>query len=121
MTNIGIDLVEFEDLKARVNQRFIDRVLSKREKTMYDKIHHPKRKLEFLGGRFAAKEAYTKAYRSFDGPLNFVDVEVLKDDLGAPYIETTYRKQDKVEVSISHSPSYVVAICMVEKKGFYKL
>jgi holo-[acyl-carrier protein] synthase len=121
MTNVGIDLVEFEDLKARMSARFVHRILSKRELALYDKIHHPQRKLEFLGGRFAAKEAYTKAYRSFETPLNFVDVEVLKDEDGAPYIESPYRKEDKVDVSISHSPSYVVAICIVEKKGYYKL
>ena len=114
MSSIGIDLIEFEDLKARTSKRFISRILSKRELAIYEKIHHPQRKLEFLGGRFAAKEAYTKAYRSFDIPLNFVDVEVLKDDLGAPYIESKYRKEDKVEISISHSPFYVVAICIVE-------
>jgi holo-[acyl-carrier protein] synthase len=121
MTNVGIDLVEFEDLKARMSARFVHRILSERELALYEKIHHPQRKLEFLGGRFAAKEAYTKAYRSFDEPLNFVDVEVLKDELGAPYIVSKYRTQDSVEVSISHSPSYVVAICMIEKKGYYKL
>lgn len=121
MSSIGIDLVEFEDLKARISKRFVSRILSERELAIYEKIHHPQRKLEFLGGRFAAKEAYTKAYRSFDTPLNYVDVEVLKDEIGAPYIESKYRKEDKVELSISHSPSYVVAICMVEKRGYYKL
>lgn len=121
MSKIGIDLVEFEDLKARMSKRFVSRILSERELLIYEKIHHPQRKLEFLGGRFAAKEAYTKAYRSFDKPLNYVDVEVLKDDMGAPYIESKYRPKDHIEISISHSPSYVVAICMVEKRGPIKL
>jgi len=121
MNNVGIDLVEFEDLKARMSKRFVSRILSERELAIYEKIHHPQRKLEFLGGRFAAKEAYTKAYHTFDVPLNYVDVEVLKDDVGAPYIESKYRKTDNVAISISHSPSYVVAICVVEKRGHLKL
>jgi holo-[acyl-carrier protein] synthase len=121
MSSIGIDLVEFEDLKSRTSSRFVSRILSKRELAIYEQIKNPQRKLEFLGGRFAAKEAYTKAYRKFEAPLNYIDVEILKDELGAPYIESKYRKEDKVEISISHSPSYVVAICMVEKRGHIKL
>ena len=112
--SIGIDIVEFSQIKGKINHRFIDRILSKEERKRYDSITNEQRKLEYLAGRFAAKEAYTKVYKKFDISLNFIDVEVLNDDLGAPYIKSKYKPEDKILVSISQSDNYVVAICTLE-------
>jgi len=111
---IGIDIVEFSQIKAKMNDRFIKRILSNSELKRYHSITNEQRKLEYLSGRFAAKEAYTKIYKSFKTPLNFVDVEVLNDEEGAPYIKSKYMPDDTVLVSISHSDNYVVAICTKE-------
>jgi len=112
--SIGIDIVEFSQIKEKINNRFIDRILSKEEKKKYESITNEQRKLEYISGRFAAKEAYTKVYKKFDTHLNFVDVEVLNDELGAPYIKSKYKPKDEILVSISHSRNYVVAICSLE-------
>jgi len=111
---VGIDIVEFAEMKEKISDNFKHRVLSIEELKRYDSITNEKRKLEYLAGRFAAKEAYTKVYKSFDEPLNFVDVEVLSDEFGAPYIVSKYRPNDIIKVSISHSKNYVVAICIKE-------
>ena len=111
---VGIDIVEFNQIKEKLSEKFIKRILSDRELTRYNSITNEKRKLEYISGRFAAKEAYTKVYKKFDEHLNFTDVEVLNDESGAPYIESIYRPKDKVLVSISHSDNYVVAICTLE-------
>lgn len=111
---VGIDIVEFAEMKEKISDKFKHRVLSIEELKCYDSINNEKRKLEYLAGRFAAKEAYTKVYKSFDEPLNFVDVEVLSDEFGAPYIVSKYRPKDRIKVSISHSKNYVVAICIKE-------
>jgi holo-[acyl-carrier protein] synthase len=110
--NIGIDIVEFEEIKERLSERFVKRILSKDELVRYDRIKNAERKIAYLAGRFAAKEAYTKVYKRFDEPLNFTDVVILNDELGAPYITSKYRPSDKVSVSISHSRNYAVAICI---------
>jgi len=110
---IGIDLVELEQLKDKATEAFINRILSDRELPLYQAISHPQKQLEFLAGRFAAKEAYTKVYQTFDVPLNFKDVSILKNDNGAPYIESKYRPKDRVLVSISHTEHYAVAICQL--------
>lgn len=110
MNSVGIDLVEIESIKKRYNQAFIDRILSEKELYLFNRLTSEKRKIEFLAGRFAAKEAYTKAYKRFETPLNFKDVSILYDDVGAPYIESTYRKDDKLLLSISHSDHYAIAI-----------
>ena len=111
---IGVDIVEFADIKERISDKFIKRILSNRELERYNKITNEQRKLEYIAGRFAAKEAYTKVYKKFLTPLNFVDVEVLTDEFGAPYIESKYMPDDIVKVSISHSKNYVIAMCIKE-------
>ena len=111
---IGVDIVEFADIKERISDKFIKRILSNRELERYNKITNEQRKLEYIAGRFAAKEAYTKVYKKFLTPLNFVDVEILTDKFGAPYIESKYMPEDIVKVSISHSKNYVIAMCIKE-------
>lgn len=110
--SVGIDIVEFERFKKTINEKFINRILSLEEKAIYSNFKSDKRKLEFLAGRFAAKEAYTKLYKRFETPLNFTDVKVLHDDFGAPYIKSAYKSDDYISVSISHSENYVIAICI---------
>jgi len=113
---LGIDLVEFSEIERRLSDKFVARVLSVEERKLYDRMSDDKRKLSFIAGRFAAKEAYTKAYRSFAQPLNMNEVSVLNDSDGAPYLTSPYRPRDTVEISISHSPNYAVAICLVRKE-----
>ncbi|MCF7925087.1 MAG: holo-ACP synthase [Candidatus Izimaplasma sp.] len=114
MNNVGIDLVEFEEIKERISDKFIERILSNDELEIYNKITQTQRKLAFLAGRFAAKEAYTKAYKTFDDELNFKDVSILNDRFGAPYIKSKYHPEDTLTLSISHSRHYAVAICIKE-------
>jgi holo-[acyl-carrier protein] synthase len=110
--HIGIDIVEFEEIRERLNDRFINRILSDQELVRYHQIKNTDRKLSYLAGRFAAKEAYTKVYKQFETPLNFKDVIILNDQYGAPYIISKYHPEDHVSVSISHSRNYAVAICI---------
>lgn len=110
MNSVGIDIVEIESIKKRFNQAFINRILSEKELSLFNTITHDNRKLEFLAGRFAAKEAYTKAYKQFETPLNFKDVSILYDKFGAPFIESSYHPEDQLILSISHSDHYAIAI-----------
>ena len=111
---VGIDIVEFEEIKERLTDRFIERILSPQEQVRYFGMKHTESRIAYLAGRFAAKEAYTKVYKNFDHSLNFTDVEILNDEFGAPYIISKYRPEDKVQVSISHSRNYAVAICILD-------
>ncbi|MGM0436483.1 MAG: holo-ACP synthase [Bacillota bacterium] len=114
---IGIDIVELDEMRAHWNDKFVSRILSDEERRIYDTMGSDKRRLEFLSGRFAAKEAYTKAYGSFEKPLNFNEVSVLNDASGKPYLRSPYRSNDTVLVSLSHSKHFVVAMCHIEKNG----
>ena len=114
-SGLGIDLVEIAAIKSKATDAFIERILSEEELKLFHKMTHPERKMAFLAGRFAAKEAYVKAYQSFDSPLNFKDVVVLNNDNGAPYILSKYRPNDSILVSISHTEHYAVAIVQIKK------
>lgn len=114
MSDIGIDIVEFDEIKERLSDRFIHRILSVEELERYNRIKKTESKIAFLAGRFAAKEAYTKVYKRFDEPLNFKDVSIINDENGAPVLKSTYKCDDIVKVSISHSRNYAVAICIKE-------
>lgn len=44
-------------------------------------------RVAYLGGRIAAKEAVTKAMRTgFSGDVSWADVEILRDEEGAPVV-----------------------------------
>lgn len=107
---IGIDIEELDRFSDKLEGKFIEKILSKEELKIYQTFTHEHRKLTFIAGRFAAKEAYTKAYQSFDQPLNFKDVSILNDASGAPYIQSKYRPKDALMISIAHSKNTVVAV-----------
>lgn len=111
---IGIDIVEFDEIKEKLSDRFIKRILSEQEQVRYFTMKNTDSRIAYLAGRFAAKEAYTKVYKNFDHSLNFTDVEILNDEFGAPYIISKYRPEDTVNVSISHSRNYAVAVCILD-------
>lgn len=112
---IGIDIEELDRFTTLwEDEAFVKRVLSPAERLIFAGLTHPHRKISFLAGRFAAKEAYTKAYRSFETPLNFTDVSIVHDASGAPQLSSKYRPEDTVWVSLAHSQKTVVATVVVE-------
>ncbi|MEE1130011.1 MAG: holo-ACP synthase [Caryophanon sp.] len=107
---IGLDITELARIEkiATRTPKFIARILTPREQALYDTLS-AHRKVEFLAGRFAAKEAYAKANGTgIRAGCEFTDIEVLPDDLGAP---TLYFKGERSNgfVSITHSEQYAAA------------
>src|SRR5690625_988867 len=88
ISGIGIDIVELDrmDEAAKRKPRFIDRILTENERKIYDSYDQARRKLEFLAGRFAAKEAFAKAAGTGIGKLSFQQIEILPEKTGAPKI-----------------------------------
>jgi holo-[acyl-carrier protein] synthase len=110
----GIDIVEIKRIaKLMTNEKFIKRVLTYNEQTKLATLSE-RRKMEFLAGRFAAKEAYAKALGTGIGKeLSFQDVEIVNDNLGKPIIKVE-NKKFKAHVSISHSHDYAIAQIILE-------
>ncbi len=113
---IGIDIVELEDIKKRMNEAFLKRILSNEEYQRYLSINDLGRQIAFVAGRFAAKEAYTKAYGVFETPLMFSEVSITQSENQKPVLKSQYRSLDICDVSISHSEHYAVAIVVLQKK-----
>lgn len=113
---IGLDLVEMEriDKLRRRQERFSKRILTKVEWKLYHSLSE-KRKTEFLAGRFAAKEAYSKAIGTGIGKeLSFQDIEIIPDEKGKPRIVKPIGNQ--IHVSITHTKTHAAAQVIIEDK-----
>ncbi|MGG3738765.1 holo-ACP synthase [Aeribacillus pallidus] len=111
---IGIDIIEFSRIQSvfKRQPKFIERVLTPAEQEQFHQLSE-RRQLEFLAGRFAAKEAFAKALGTGIGTeLSFQDIEIIKDEKGKPYIPYN---EYIVHVSISHSIEYAVAQVVIEE------
>lgn len=111
---IGIDIIELSRIQDILNRqkRFVDRVLTPNERLKFEDLS-PARKVEFLAGRFAAKEAYSKANGTGIGEeLSFLDIEIETDDSGKPVIT---KPRSRAHLSISHSRDYAAAQVIIEE------
>lgn len=112
---IGIDIIELNRIKESMkNDRFTNRILTDAEMQKYVLLQSERRKIEFVAGRFAAKEAFSKAMGTGIGELGFQDIEVMNDEKGAPYINVNLEEKMNIFVSITHSRDYAVAQVILE-------
>lgn len=113
---IGIDLIELARIKRSLekNHRFITRILTRNEQNVFHELRSEQRKVEFLAGRFAAKEAFAKATGQGIGKLSFQDIEVLADQNGAPMMTVKGYETDRIFISITHSDHYAAAQVVIE-------
>ena len=115
---IGIDLVEVTRIRGLIEKygnKFFNRILTENEINYCKSFKYPE--IHFAG-RFASKEAYSKAIGTgISKSFRWKDIEILNDALGKPYIkhlkENDYSKLH-YEVSISHTKDYgcAVVICL---------
>lgn len=112
---IGIDIVELSRIEKIVSTKssFVKRVLTINEYELFQLLPH-KRQVEFLAGRFASKEAFSKAWGTGIGGVGLQDIEILKDANGAPKV-TKSPHEGNVFVSISHTDTFAVAQIILEK------
>ena len=86
ITGIGLDIVELSRIENALNrsERFAIRILTPRELAIFETLSKG-RQIEFLAGRFAAKEAYSKANGTGLGEdCTLQQIEILKADNGKP-------------------------------------
>lgn len=103
---VGVDLCKIS--RISLDERFIDFVLSDKEKEAMNKRV---KKEEYLASRFAAKEAFLKANHKGLGEIKMNEIEVLNYENGAPYI--VYNNIVYENVSISHEDEYAIAVVII--------
>lgn len=115
INNVGIDIVLNKKIKKLMSkQSFIDKVLSMEELEVFNTINNDKRKIEYIAGRFAAKEAIIKSILNTYPSWNYVDISILNDQTGRPYMKSDLIKEH-ILISISHCDEYTVAMAVNEE------
>ncbi|MBA3927051.1 holo-ACP synthase [Listeria rustica] len=114
---VGLDMIDLERVEKVLdhNPRFVERILTDEEQKLLAK-YSGSRKVEFLAGRFSAKEAYAKANGTgFGKELSFTDVEILTLPNGRPILTKPKRLDEQVFVSITHTGRSAAAQVIIEE------
>ncbi|MDK1082222.1 MAG: holo-ACP synthase [Anaerolineae bacterium] len=110
----GVDLIEIsriEEVISRHGKRYLERIYTPAELDLCGK------RIECLAGRFAAKEAVSKALGCGIGDVDWKEIEILGDELNAPVLHLHGKASQMAKklglkswsVSLSHSRNQTVA------------
>lgn len=113
---IGIDAVELDRMKKIIERRpqFVSRILTEAEQDLYEK-HSPHRQVEFLAGRYACKEAFSKAWGTGIGEVSFQDLEILRTEAGSPTFTKAPHPCEKTFVTLTHTEEIAIAQVLLEE------
>ncbi len=116
---IGTDIVSIPRLKKTINSlsgdKFINRIFTKNEIDYCgDKVNS----IIHFAGRFAAKEAITKALLSSEiiESISMRSIEIISGKNRKPEVNLTIssKLQLQCKVSISHTDEYAIAFALLE-------
>ena len=117
---IGNDIIEIERIEKAISKEgFKNKVYTERE---LENIIKRGNRVETYAGIFSVKEAISKAIGTGVREFSLLDLEILNDDLGKPYVIVSEKvdkilkskKNDyRIEISISHSKKYAIAMAII--------
>jgi holo-[acyl-carrier protein] synthase len=123
---LGIDIVEIRRIAKMMEKHtgFVERILSAEERALLPSAGEW-RLAEYVAGRFAAKEAASKALGTgIGGSLGFHDIRITKEAGGRPLLQLAPaalarlfpEQHDRLRfhLSISHSKEYAAAQVIIE-------
>lgn len=118
---IGVDIIEISRIQEAVeaNSNFIEKLFSKNE---IEYLKTRNLRAEYIAGRFAAKEAVSKALGTGFRSFNLKDVEIDRNSLGKPIVTLKGKAKQiaekngnyKMHVSISHDRDNAIAYAVLE-------
>ena len=120
IVGIGTDLLENERIeKACLRESFVKRIFTEKEQELIRQ--NPKK----ASGNFAVKEAVSKVFGTGIRQMRLTDIEVLRDELGKPYVNlynNALKKANElnitnIHVSISNTREYTIAYVVAETVG----
>jgi holo-[acyl-carrier protein] synthase len=122
MLRSGVDVLEINRLVSmkrdhpEIYQRFVTRVFTENE------IIEARDRVSYFAGRFAAKEAASKALHCGIGVLGWRSIEILTGEQGEPLLQfyekaallVEHHKISDWSVSISHTDALAIAFVMMQ-------
>jgi len=114
---LGTDIVEISRIKKAIERTptFLSKVYTKKE---IEYISSKKNPYPSYAGRFAAKEAISKAFGTGVREFGLLDIEILNDEFGKPEVYLSEKLKNKykgkLNLSISHSKEYATATAILE-------
>jgi holo-[acyl-carrier protein] synthase len=118
---IGVDIVEIRRIKEAIerNDNFIEKLFDKEE---IEYLKSRGMRPEYVAGRFAAKEAVSKALGTGFRGFSFKDIAIDRTALGKPIVvlkgkaKLTAQKNGnyKIHISISHGQDSAIAYAVLE-------
>lgn len=116
---IGCDLCDIERIAAS-GERFYARYFTEKEQELFNK---KKNKPQTVAANFAVKEAFSKALGTGVRDFSLTDIEVLRDELGKPYINLYANAKEICEkhkitgifVSVSHEKNLAMGYVILER------
>lgn len=120
MIFVGVDIVNltrFARALERWGERLTRRLFTRGELSRAEGKHRTRE----LAGAFSAKEAFLKAIGTgLANGLRWQDVEVVRDERGAPSYSLSGKAAESFRgsatLSLSHDGDYAIAVCVLEKK-----
>ena len=122
MMKVGIDIVEISRFLDKAHDNaFITRIFTKREREHIMELNSVEGIAERMAGKFASKEAVAKMLGTgIDKGIKWTDIEILPDTLGKPTLNLhgfakeyfNALKLKEADISISHSNTQAIAICV---------
>jgi holo-[acyl-carrier protein] synthase len=126
---VGTDIVKIsriEHIIAKNKAGFVTRVLTEHERDLFEnRSANPSSGARFLAKRFAAKEAFSKAFGTGIGAdVSFQDLMVKNDEKGKPFFVPSERLRlkllelgiKKAHLSLSDEQENAVAFVVIEMK-----
>jgi holo-[acyl-carrier protein] synthase len=118
---IGVDIIEIRRIKDGITKHanFIDKMFSKNE---IEYLKSRNLRAEFVAGRFAAKEAVSKALGTGFSGFEFKDIEIDRTAAGKPIVVLKGKAKMiaqkygnyKIHLSISHGVDNAIAYAIME-------
>lgn len=119
---IGVDIVDVNRIKKLIDksEAFIEKIFTEEE---VSSLRERNLRPEFVAGRFAAKEAISKALGTGIRGFSFKDIIITNDVLGKPKVRLTGRAEEIAEangkyfinLSISHEVNNAIAFAILEE------
>ncbi|MGX9365526.1 holo-[acyl-carrier-protein] synthase [Desulfoplanes sp. PS50] len=120
---IGTDVVEIERIESGIDKfgnRFLEKILTPQERQRL-----PSRPVNYVAGRFAAKEACVKALGTgFSQGIGFRNIDIVSLESGQPHIVLNGPALEKsisldvhdIHLSITHGRDIASAVVILEGK-----